>query len=461
MPDLKEKIERRNAIVSEAQELMTKLEGKTPDADQTEKLRSLDTEFKGLEGEIKQHNESGEIMDRFRSASELVEQEKVKAREEQRPPLYGTPENTQGKEFDDWMKTAVTPGEKFVRSEEYQGWLKKFPSGGPSIQTTTFSDKVQTGGYNQEILGLTDPSASLRGTLTPGKFRSLLTSQDTGSWPTTGGAGLLVQSLRRGLLDEALLRPLTVRDLVTTLQVSTDTIEYVIEKQRLQNAATVAEASAITGTTGTKPEGGLEFETKSDTVKTLAEWVPLTKRILADAPQLRAYIDQYLTYDLALELEDQIMSGGGTGEDFRGILNTANVLTQTGAANNFDDIRAAIRKVTITGRARPNAVVMTPADIETFETTQDGNDRYYSNGPFGSAGVQTLWGLRIVQSEALTDGTAVVGDFSRAILFNREDTQISVGTAGDDFIRNIVRVLAELRAGFGVIRPKAFCVVTL
>jgi hypothetical protein len=42
------------------------------------------------------------------------------------------------------------------------------------------------------------------------------------------------------------------------------------------------------------------------------------------------------------------------------------------------------------------------------------------------------------------------------VLFDRESVAISVGTAGDDFIRNIVRVLGELRAGFTVARVKAF-----
>ena len=49
----------------------------------------------------------------------------------------------------------------------------------------------------------------------------------------------------------------------------------------------------------------------------------------------------------------------------------------------------------------------------------------------------------------------------KAVLFDREDVKISVGTVGDDFIRNIVRVLGELRAGFAVVRPSAFVEVDL
>jgi hypothetical protein len=40
-------------------------------------------------------------------------------------------------------------------------------------------------------------------------------------------------------------------------------------------------------------------------------WVPATTRVVADAPQLRAYVDEYLDADIQTELEDQIVSGDG------------------------------------------------------------------------------------------------------------------------------------------------------
>ncbi|MEX0755001.1 MAG: phage major capsid protein [Actinomycetota bacterium] len=72
-----------------------------------------------------------------------------------------------------------------------------------------------------------------------------------------------------------------------------------------------------------------------------------------------------------------------------------------------------------------------------------------------------MWGLPVVESEAISAGTALVGDFRKAVLFDRQNFTIVVGTVGDDFIRNIVRILAETRAGFAVLRPKAFCEVDL
>lgn len=62
---------------------------------------------------------------------------------------------------------------------------------------------------------------------------------------------------------------------------------------------------------------------------------------------------------------------------------------------------------------------------------------------------------------ALTAGTALVGDFSKAVLFDRQSLAITLGTINDQFVRNLVTVWGEIRAGFGVIHPSAFVKATL
>lgn len=456
-PTVAELEKQRDDVVTEAQELLASFKGETPDEEGGKKLRGLDENFQALEKQITEAGNLQSTSDRFRAAAEEKEKREEKLRTEQRPALYG---DDQGDELKKFLDQPITPGEMFTRSEAYSKWMAQYPNGGPSMEGAYRSTAEDVGAYSR-LLNLHTATEKLRGVLTPAKFRSLVTASDS-------SAGTLVNSLRRGLIEPGLVRPLTVRDLLTVLPVTTDTIEYVREASRISNAAPTEEASALTGTSGTKPEGGLAFESASDTVKTIAEWVPVTKRILADAPQLRAYIDSYLSYDLALELEDQIVSGSGGGENFTGILNTTNVLTQTGGDTMLDDLRAAKRKIRVGGRTTPNGILMNPEDTETLDllrahNTADtaGSYNFLGSNPFAYTGNDRVWAMPIVESEAVDPGTVLVGDFTRAILFDRESTGISVGTAGDDFIRNIVRVLAELRAGFGVIRPTAFCIVTL
>jgi len=59
-------------------------------------------------------------------------------------------------------------------------------------------------------------------------------------------------------------------------------------------------------------------------------------------------------------------------------------------------------------------------------------------------------------------GVALVGDFRRAVLWDREQANITITDSHDNFfIRNMVAILAEERVAFGVIRPAAFVEIDL
>jgi HK97 family phage major capsid protein len=104
---------------------------------------------------------------------------------------------------------------------------------------------------------------------------------------------------------------------------------------------------------------------------------------------------------------------------------------------------------------------MNPEDFESLDLTKDAQERYYYGGPL-SEGQRTLWGVPIVESETVTAGQAILGEWSKAVMWDRERATLQVSDShADFFIRNMVAFLAEMRAAFGVIRPSAFCVVEM
>jgi HK97 family phage major capsid protein len=295
---------------------------------------------------------------------------------------------------------ATTFGEAYVRSDAHKMWIGRFPQGGPPERITVQGDSVLI------RAGVRDLE----------RMRALVTATDA-------SAGRLIPPHFAGLLEPGRVRPLTVRQLLTVIPTASDAVSYAREVSRVSAAAPVEEAEALTGTTGTKPEGGLVFEIVEDRVRTIAESVPATRRIVADAPQLRAYIDTYLTEDLGIELEDQVVAGDGNGENQTGILNTAGVDTvgPPGAGQSpLDVIRIAKRTVRTGGRTNATTVLLNPEDSERIDLLK-GNDEVnrFVAGPPWAMTPGTLWGLPIVESEALPVGTALVGDFRRAVLFDR------------------------------------------
>ena len=293
----------------------------------------------------------------------------------------------------------------------------------------------------------------------PAQVNALLKTLVTGA--ASGSGGAFVVNDQSGIYDPLGRRMLTLRDIVSVRQTTSDVVEYVRQLTRVNAAATVAEATATSGSTGTKPEGGMTFERVTAAVKTIAEWVPATKRALADAGQMRGIIDQELRADLEEELEDQILNGDGVGENFEGLDTVSGTQDQAYDTSLLKTTRKARTLVKTVGRAVPTAYVMNPSDWEAFDLLTDGETRYYFGGP-SVLGNPRLWGVPVVECEAQAAGNAWLGDFRRIVIWDREQANISVSDSHSDFfIRNLVAILAEMRAAMGVIRPAAFVEVDL
>jgi len=329
-----------------------------------------------------------------------------------------------------------TIGQRFVESPEFKRWMEQI---------------APSGHVPESARGLTSP---------PVEYKSLFKDVVTGADDESAGAFVETDYTR---IYEPLGRyPLNIFDLISRRTTGSDLVHFVRQTTRVQEAATVPEAnvtdySGATGEeSGEKPEAAIAFEQVTTPVKTIAVWIPATKRALSDAAQIRGLIDQELRDDLAEELEDQLANGNGVGENFTGLANTAGILAQAWNTDILTTTRQAITTLQVTGRARATAWVIHPEDWETIELLQDGDGRYYWGGPL-ARGAPQLWGVPVVTSQTLTQGTGYLGDWRKMVLWDREQANIQVSDShADFFIRNMIAILAELRAAMGVIRPSAF-----
>lgn len=293
-------------------------------------------------------------------------------------------------------------------------------------------------------------------------------------YSASGSGGNLIVNDRMGGSIDILQRSLSILDLIPMSSTTSNTIEYVKEKTYTNNAATVAEASVTTGTTGLKAESVLAYDLATAPVRTIAHWIPVTNAMLADAPVIEGLIGNRLVYGLNQELEDQVLSGDGNSPNMTGILasglSTVGLSagsTYGGAATAIDAAFAAALIVRSTGLAMPNAYVLHPNDWAQIrlarESTVTGNVNPggYLYGPPSQSGPATLWGRPVVEALGMTENTILCGDFQMGcMLFDREQAAITTGTIDDQFVRNMRTILAEMRAAFAVFRATAFCRVT-
>lgn len=248
------------------------------------------------------------------------------------------------------------------------------------------------------------------------------------------------------------LRRLTVRDLITPGQTSSNLVRYVRESGFQNSAATVGEGDA-------KPQSDMTFEEVSSPVVKIAHYVKASTEILMDAPMLRSYIDGRLRYGLKLIEEGQLLNGSGVGNNLEGLMTAATAYAAPIAIageNNIDILRLAILQSEL-AEFPATGIVLNPANWAAIELTKDDNGGYIFANPQTTAN-HALWGRPVVGTQAMAANDFLVGAFQMgAQIFDRMQDTVTVATENeDDFINNLVTILAEERLAMAIYRPEAF-----
>ncbi|WP_137923946.1 phage major capsid protein [Cupriavidus sp. 2SB] len=281
-------------------------------------------------------------------------------------------------------------------------------------------------------------------------FNAAITSLTTDA---DGSAGDLVRPTRLPGVLPLPQRRMTVRDLITPGTMDGNTLEYVKETGFTNNAGMVAEGAK-------KPESSIKFDLVSTSAKVIAHFVKASRQILSDASQLGSIIDGRLRYGLAFKEEQQLLNGDGTGQNLLGIIPQASAFVApfdpAGTETNIDNIRLAMLQAFL-AEYPATGHVMNPIDWARIELLKDTTGRYIIGNPQGSIGA-TLWNLPVVETQAIPVDKFLTGAFKLgAQVFDRWLARVEVATENeDDFVKNMVTILAEERLALAVYRPEAF-----
>ncbi|WP_285435565.1 phage major capsid protein [Pseudomonas sp. fls2-241-R2A-110] len=276
-----------------------------------------------------------------------------------------------------------------------------------------------------------------------------ITSATTG----TGGVGVGIQPTRvAGIITDP-ERQFTIRDLIMPGRTGSNAVEFVQETGFQNMAAPQAGEGAL------KAQSDLSFGMVTTTVKTIAHWFKASKQVLSDIPLLQSYINGRAIYGLKYKEEEQILAGDGTGQNLLGLIpqaTTFNEALRKAGDTKIDTLRRAILQVRV-AEYRASAIALNPVDWADIELTKDSTGSYiWVNVQEG--GVQRLWKLPVVDSNAVPEGEFLVGAMNIAAqVFDREDAAVEVSTEdGDNFRTNMVTIRAEERLALAVYRPESF-----
>jgi HK97 family phage major capsid protein len=248
---------------------------------------------------------------------------------------------------------------------------------------------------------------------------------------------------------------ITVSDLMGSGTTDGNTLTYYEETTFTNAAVEVSENVA-------KPESTLDFTERTDNVRKIATWIPITDEALADNRQLRSYVEGRLLFMVRQREESQLISGDGTAPNISGILDRSGIQTQAKGSDPVPDaFFRAFTKVQVTGDADPDGFVIHPNDWADVRLLRTIDGIYIFGSPNEEVSVR-MWGYPGRVTTGIAENTGLVGAFrTYAQVFRREGLRVIASTEhASYFIENKVALLAETRLALAVYRPAAFCQVT-
>lgn len=209
-----------------------------------------------------------------------------------------------------------------------------------------------------------------------------------------------------------------------------------------------------------KAEQNIASDLVQVNIATIAVWNQASEQVLADEPALRQQIGTMLAYGVRRKLETEIIVGAGGPGEILGLLDASNhtsFAASTNTTTHADVIGEALAALDSAGWVG-SLIVLSPADWHAVRSLRAGGSEEYLAGSFAAPAAPSIWSVPVVTCPALTAGTFIVMDTSQVAVLDRMQAQVDIGYHSDGFIRNLLTIRAEMRAGLAVFDPSAVLV---
>jgi len=270
-----------------------------------------------------------------------------------------------------------------------------------------------------------------------------------------------LDNVQDAFLPDVIMYPrtrLSIADLMRTIPISSDAFQYRKQTGRTNAAEGTAEGAASAQSSQT-------WAWQTGTVYKNSHYEAVTEEILADYQQTQSIINEDLLFGLAEIKDEKLIHAAGTSNDITGILNTSGIQshTITSGDSDLDTLRRMMTKVyTVGGGYNATAAIMCASDKEIIDLIKGSVGHYVWANPT-AVNASQAWGIPIVQSEHMKDPDNssihyfLVGDFSKARIYQRSVAEVAVGTVDTQFLEGELSLRATER--FGFVLPVPSCMV--
>lgn len=273
----------------------------------------------------------------------------------------------------------------------------------------------------------------------------------------TMAAGFAPANDRTDIVVPFATRRPVFQDFIPTTQTDLDTVKFMEETTFTNAAAETTENTAM-------PESAIAYTERSQPIELVGTFLPITEQQLEIAEAIRGTIDQRLMLMLMLREEGQLLAGNGTPPNIAGFLNKSGIQTQAKGTDSIPDacykLMTKLRGGSNAGFVEPSLFVFHPNDWQDVRLLKDANGNYIWGNP-SEAGPERIWGKSVLVTTAITENTALSGDFQLfSAIWRKRGARIDVGMQNDDFVKNKITLRITSRLALLIYRAAAFGTVT-
>lgn len=190
-----------------------------------------------------------------------------------------------------------------------------------------------------------------------------------------------------------------------------------------------------------KPNISFELTTEISTAKKIAVTDKCATELLEDIPGMASYIQDEMAYQLRAKMNTTLMTGVSSSTVPAGIQTISTTFTQTGVQTsnpgNWDAVVALVAQLRSGNLMGPVTVFMNPVDYA--------NMKLHKATSQGQLFIPGESGATIVEDNNIPIGfvQAAILQYYRVLIY--KDFQVTFGWENDDFTKNLVTTIAEMR----------------
>lgn len=244
-----------------------------------------------------------------------------------------------------------------------------------------------------------------------------------------------------GLIDLVRVQP-TFWDRLRKGATRANPLYWVNKTNKLGNAEFIGEGVL-------KPLASFELETETSVPKKVAERMKASTELLYDLEGMESFIRDEIRYEVMIAANTAVLTGVASATSPAGVTTVASAYNLTTIStpnpNNYDAILAAatqIRSLNFTGTLE---AYMNPIDIANMKLTKATDSGVYMIPPFTTTTGMVINGIEVIEDNNIAVGSLLIGDMTKYRILMHQDFFIKFGWEDDDFSKNLVTVIGEMR----------------